>query len=65
MGLPFEQVFLDVTKEERICHGCSTPQEKNDMEVVRRELDFILAKVKIVEYYSVNYGNRQIFQRIS
>lgn len=55
-GLPVEQFFLDVPEEERICRECGTPLEKIGTEFVRRELDFIPAKVKVIEYYSVNYG---------
>ena len=55
-GLPVEQVFLDVPEEERVCSICGTPLEKIGTEFVRRELDFIPAKVKVIEYYSVNYG---------
>lgn len=55
-GLPVEQFFLDVPEEERICRECGTPLEKIGTEFVRRELDFIPAKVKVIEYYSVNHG---------
>lgn len=55
-GLPVEQVFLDVPEEERTCPACGAPMEKIGTEFVRRELDFIPAKVKVIEYYSVNYG---------
>lgn len=55
-GLPVEQVFLDVPEEERICGVCGTAMETIGTEFVRRELKFIPAKVKVIEYYSVNYG---------
>lgn len=55
-GLPVEQVFLDVPEEERICGVCGTLMETIGTEFVRRELKFIPAKVKVIEYYSVNYG---------
>ena len=56
-GLPVEQVFLDVPEEERICGVCGTLMETIGTEFVRRELKFIPAKVKVIEYYSVNYGH--------
>ena len=55
-GLPVEQVFLDVPEEERICGVCGTPLETIGTEFVRRELKFIPAKVKVIEYYSMNHG---------
>lgn len=55
-GLSVEQVFLDVPEGERICSVCGTAMETIGTEFVRRELKFIPAKVKVIEYYSVNYG---------
>lgn len=55
-GLPVEQVFLNVPEEERICGVCGTLMETLGTEFVRRELKVIPAKVKVIEYYSVNYG---------
>lgn len=55
-GLPVEQVFLDIPEAERVCRECGTLLEKIGTEFVRRELDFIPAKVKVIEYCSVNYG---------
>lgn len=58
-GLPVEQVFLDVPEEERICGVYGTLMETIGTEFVRRERKFIPAKVKFIEYYSVNYGVRR------
>lgn len=55
-GLPVEKCYLDVPEEERICGICGTPLEKIGEEFVRREIQFTRPKVKILEYYSVNYG---------
>ncbi len=55
-GLPVEKVLLDVPEEERICGVCGSPLEKIGEEFVRRELQFIPAKAKVVEYYSASYG---------
>jgi hypothetical protein len=54
--LPIEQVLLDVPEGERVCSVYGTPLEKIGTEFVRRELKFIPARVKVIEYYSVNYG---------
>lgn len=55
-GLPTEQVMLDVPEKERICSACGTLMEKIGTEFVRREIKFIPARIKVIEYYSVNYG---------
>ncbi len=55
-GLPVEKCYLDVPEEERICRICGTLLEKIGEEFVRREIQFTRPKVKILEYYSVNYG---------
>lgn len=55
-GLAVEQVFFDVPEEESFCGVCGTPTETTGTEFVRQELKFIPAEVKVIEYYSVNYG---------
>ncbi len=55
-GLPVEKVYLDVPEEDRVCPVCGTPLEKIGEELVRRELQFVRPKVKVIEYYSINYG---------
>ena len=55
-GLPANRVFLDVPEEGHICGVCGTPMETIGTGFVRRELKSIPAKVKVIEYYSVNYG---------
>ncbi len=55
-GLPVEKIVLDVPEEERVCGVCDSPLEKIGEEFVRRELQFIPAKAKVLEYYSVSYG---------
>ena len=55
-GLPVEKIYLDLPESERICSDCRTPLEKIGTEFVRRELHYVPAKVKVLEYYSVNYG---------
>lgn len=55
-GLPVETIYLDLPENERICSDCRTPLKKIGTEFVRRELHYVPAKVKVLEYYSVNYG---------
>lgn len=55
-NLPKEKAYLDVPEEDRVCKKCNTPLEKIGEEYVRTEIEFIPAKLKLVEYYSINYG---------
>ncbi len=55
-GLPVEIICLDIPEEERLCADCGARMEKIGTEFVRRELEFIPAKAKVLEYHSVNYG---------
>ena len=55
-GPPVEQVFLDVPEEGAYLRCLRHLMETIGTEFVRRELKFIPAKVKVIEYYSVNYG---------
>lgn len=54
-GLPVEKVYLDLPEDQKVCSQCGTPLEKIGTEFVRRELEIIPAKAKVIEYYSVNY----------
>ena len=55
-GVPVQKAYLDVPEEERICGRCGTPLKKIGEEFVRREIEIIKPSIKIIEYYSVNYG---------
>ena len=55
-GLPTEKVYLDLPEDQRICEVCGTKMEKIGEEFVRREIDYVPAKVKVIEYYSINYA---------
>ena len=55
-GIPVEQVIHDITEEERICDICGSTLEEIGREIVRRELEYIPAKVKVIEHVSVRYG---------
>ena len=54
-GLPVDKVYLDLPEGKKTCQECGTPLKEIGKEFVRRELDFIPAKLKIIEYYSINY----------
>lgn len=49
-GIPVTKEYLDLPEEEKLCPVCNTPLIKIGEEFVRRELVFIPAKVKVVEY---------------
>lgn len=53
-GIPVEQVICELTKEEQVCEICENTLVKIGQEIVRRELEFIPAKVKVIEYVSVH-----------
>lgn len=55
-GLDVEQVVVELPQEEQFCPWCNTQLVEIGREVVRHELEFIPAKVRIIEYVSVHYG---------
>lgn len=55
-GIPVEKAYLDVPEEERFCEECGTALERIGEEFVRREIEIIKPNIKIIEYYSINYG---------
>ena len=55
-GIRVEKVYLDVPDDQKTCSVCGTQMKAIGTEFVRRELDFIPAKVKVVEYYTINYA---------
>lgn len=54
-GIPVVKEYLDLSEEEKVCSQCGTPLEQIGEEFVRREIMFVPAKIKIIEYYSLNY----------
>lgn len=54
-GIPIEQVEIPLSEDEQNCPYCATPLEVLGKEVVRKELQYIPAKVKVIEYVSVSY----------
>ncbi len=55
-GLPVEKVYLDIPGDQKVCSVCGSPLEEIGVEFMRRELEFIPAKLKVIEYYSRNYN---------
>lgn len=55
-GIPVEQVIHDIPEKDRICDICGSYLEEIGREIVRRELEYIPAKVKVIEHVSVHYG---------
>ena len=55
-GIPVQKVFLDVDEDKRVCDKCGASLERIGEEFLRREIEIIKPSVKILEYYSVNYG---------
>ena len=54
-GIPVEQVRIELSPDEALCPHCNTPLKVLGEEVVRRELQYIPAQVKVLEYVSVTY----------
>ena len=55
-NLPVQKVYLDISDREKICDIFGTPLEKIGEEFVRREIEIIKPEIKVIEYYSLNYG---------
>lgn len=55
-GIPITRRYLDLSDEEKVCPVCNTPLKKIGEEFVRRELVFIPAKLRVIEFYSINYA---------
>lgn len=55
-GVPVIREYLDLPDSEKVCPDCQTALVKIGEEFVRRELIFVPAKLKVVEYYSINYS---------
>ena len=55
-NVPVQKAYLDVPEDKRVCGNCGTTLEKIGEEFVRREIEIIKPSIKIIEYYSINYG---------
>jgi transposase len=54
--LPVEEILCDVPENERICPKCRTNLVPIGREVVREELEYIPAQLKIIRYVRLAYG---------
>ena len=57
-GIPAVKRYLDIPEGERICDICGSALDYVGEEFVRRELDFVPAKVRVIEYYRKSYECR-------
>lgn len=55
-GLRVEKVVIPLPEEEQVCPVCDTQMVLIGEEYVRRELEFVPATCKVIEYYSQSYG---------
>ena len=55
-GLKIEKVVIPLPEEGQICPVCGTQMVLIVEEYVLRELEFIPATCKVIEYYSQSYG---------
>ncbi len=54
--LPVEEIECDIAENERICPNCKTNLVLVGKEVVREELEYIPAQLKIIWYVRLAYG---------
>ena len=54
--IPIEEVPVDIPEEEKVCPPCGTALELIGKEVIRKEIEYIPAKVTVKEYVSYHYG---------
>lgn len=55
-GLPVETVEISLNEEEKSCFQCGTNLEVIGREVVRHEIEYIPASLKVIQYVSIHYG---------
>ena len=61
-NLPVERIEVPLPEEDQFCSVCGTHLEVIGKEVVRKELEYIPATLKVVEYVSIHYGCPQCKQ---
>lgn len=55
-GLPVDTVEVPLNAEDQICPECGTSLEVIGRELVRHELEYIPASLKVIKYVSLHYG---------
>lgn len=61
-NLPVERIEVPLADEDQFCSVCGTHLEVIRKEVVRKELEYTPATLKVVEYVSIHYGCPQYKQ---
>lgn len=55
-GIPVSKQYLNPDDDGQVCPECGTPMECIGEQFVRRELDIIPGRIRVIEYYAKNYG---------
>lgn len=58
-GLPHEKKLCTLAEEDRFCVTCGTPLVSVGEESVRTEIEFIPAKVRVIDYYRETFECRK------
>lgn len=56
--IPHEKKLCTLVEEDRFCEKCSTPLYSVGEEFVRTEIEFISAKVRVIDYYRETFECR-------
>ncbi|WP_373844676.1 IS66 family transposase [Clostridium sp.] len=57
--IPHETVLCCLEEDERFCEKCGTPLKSIGKEFMRTEIEFIPAKVRVIDYYRESYECRK------
>jgi transposase len=57
--LPHEKKLCTLAEEDRFCETCSTPLVSVGEEFVRTEIEFIPAKIRVIDYYRETFECRK------
>lgn len=57
--IPHEKKLCTLAEEDRFCENCNTPLQSIGEEFVRTEIEFIPAKVRVIDYYRETFECRK------
>lgn len=57
--IPHEKKLCTLAEEDRFCERCNTPLQSIGEEFVRTEIEFIPAKVRVIDYYRETFECRK------
>lgn len=57
--IPHDTVICGLEEDERFCEKCGTPLKSIGREFIRTEIEFIPAKVRVIDYYRESYECRK------